>query len=422
MSPTLAQQQSSRGEIMKKSFYTTLRPCYIYLLVLDPDDEEPYFFVGKSFSNAISKVVSRHINGGYALTKNVFSREERPKLYVLQDLCITGAEAYRYVVAYTKYFMTNQLGECLNYDGTMWQAEGLKQDTEIIYQAISQEPLEDLLNRTYVTRAVDADRKNTSEMMQGVKRIVQLNIAVSEADKDLFRTYCRHLGIGQREAFGLLLDHVTNDKTGRYENVIRNKEAIINKQAQEIGKLEHKLAIANGEALPKKELWASAMVPFMIVGIKQYVQLLFPPRETVNPIKSRPYKGFMKNIPLNEEYDYPEKEGFYIIKLQAVLWGNNKSCFYVGVSLDGKHYRFRYYARDWFMGIPPRGSGYEESDSLWLMGCKKAIDGAMDLVASLPLLMVQPNKSKDKELTETECLRKPSLADRITDVVGRKPV
>ena len=40
---------------MKTDFYNTPRRYYVYLLLQDTEDEEPYYFVGKTCSQAISK-------------------------------------------------------------------------------------------------------------------------------------------------------------------------------------------------------------------------------------------------------------------------------------------------------------------------------------------------------------------------------
>lgn len=403
---------------MQNSFYEVPRPCFVYLMLLDMDEEEPFFYVGKTFSISMSKIFSRHIHAGFATTKNIFSCSARPNLYILQDHPLTGADAYRYVVAYTRYFEEQKLGECLNYDGTMWQAEFINIETTKIYQEIAREPLDELLRRTYVVRAIDADRKRAVIAESEEKRIVQFNIGINQSDKVLFDAYCKKLGISRREAFGVLLDAVTNKTGTHYESIISGKDKKIERKEQEIKKLQHKLALTTGEALPKRELWASTMVPFLLDGIKQYLQLLFPQRDVIQPVKSRPYKGFTRALLPNEEYVYPEKEGFYLIRLEAVLWGNHKSCFYMGTCSDGNRYKFRYYSKDWFMGIPPRGSGYEEQDSLWLVGCKRSADGAMDMSAAFPLpnaRLYDPTQ-KDKGNTQSEKMKKPSLADRLVNI------
>lgn len=406
---------------MKKSFYEVRRPCFVYLLLSDTGDEEPEYYVGHTFSAAISKIYSKHIHSGYVTTKDSFSVDSRPNLYVLQDRLLTGAESYRYVVAYTRYFEEKKLGMCVNYDRTTWQAEFMRPETEKIYREISQEPLEELLRRSYVVRAIDADRERKIPKKEE-QRIVQLNIGIHETEKEVFDTYCKQLGVNRREAFGILLDMATQKTNSHYEKVIKSKEAKIEKQAQEIKTMQQKLALATGQALPKRELWASAMVPFMLDGIKQYLQLLFPQRDVTQPIKSRPYKGFIRELAPDEEYIYPEKEGFYLVRLEAVLWGSNKSCFYAGTCLDGSRYKFRYYSKEWFLGIPPRGSGYEEQGGFWLVGCKGTADGAMSLTAAMPLPNLRADNSceKGKECSEPERPRKPSLADKLADIARRE--
>ena len=408
------------GAKMKKSFYERQRPCYIYLLVLDVEDEEPYYFVGKSFAFAISKVYSRHIHGGYATTKNIFSKTEKPRLYVLKNCNMTEAEAYRHIVAYVKYFEEHNLGECLNHDGTTWQTGNLMQDTERIYNEITRESLEDLLQHSYVSRAVDADRKKTSDTKLISMPAVQLNIAVDQHDKGVFQAYCKHFGLSQREAFSMLLNKDNSGTTENYERVIEAKNKKIINLEKEIVQLQRKLALASGDVLPRKELWAREMFPFLLAGVNQYIQIQLPRKEAMHPIKSRPYKSMLQNGD-QEEYSFPEKEGFYLIKLQTILWGNNKSCFYAGVGVDGNRYRFRYYKKDWFAGIVPRGSGYEEYQSLWLVGCKQSTDGAMDIVAAFPVLVQKQHDSIDG----TACVaayHKIALADKLAEIERRNSV
>lgn len=404
---------------MKNSFYGDPHPCCIYLLLLDMNDEEPYYYVGKSFSCSVSKVYSRHLHGGFASTKDIFSVDSRPNLYILQDRLLTGADAYRFIVAYHRFFEEQKLGESLNYDGTMWQAEFMKPETEKIYREISQESLPELLRRTYVARAVDADRNRDAKEHQENKWVVQLNVGITADDKALFDTYCKQLGLGHKEGFGALLDAACNKTDSHYESIISSKAKKIEKLEQEIKRLEQKLALATGEALPKREVWASEVFPLMLDGVKQYLQLLFPQRDVIQPVKSKSYKGFTRSRLPDEECIYPEKEGFHLIRLEAVLWGNHKSCFYAGTCLDGKHYKFRYYSKAWFLGVPPRGSGYEEQDSLWLLGCKRAADGAMDLIAAFPLPSARIIDSTPKSI-QSEKMQKPTLAEKLASIEERR--
>ena len=407
---------------MQDSFYNIPRPCFVYLLVLDIDDEEPFYYVGKSFASSMSKVYSRHIHSGFAATRNIFSVDAQPKLYILQDRPLTGDESYRYVVAYTRFFAENTLGESLNYEGTEWQSKFMKPETLKIYEEISREALVELLRRAYVPRAIDADRKRAEVEEQGNKRTTQLNVSIRQEDKVLFDLFCRRMGVNRRDAFGLLLEVSTSKTAEHYGEILGKKEREIERKSQEIKKLEQKLDLATGKALPQKELWASAMYPFMIEGVNTYLAMLFPEREVIEPILSRSYKGFARQQLPDEEYVYPEKEGFYLLRLQAILWGNHKSCFYAGVDMDGHHYRMRYYDKDWFLGIPPRGSGYEEQNSWWLCGVKMAADGAMELIAALPLPYTKACSSvqMDNQKDQLGQKRKQSLDDRIADIKCRE--
>ena len=215
---------------MKQNFYTAARWNFVYLLLLEEENEDnAYFFVGRTHSS-LSKIYSKHINGGYATTKETFTKTSRPKLYVLKDCQMTDAEAYRYVIAYIRFLNEYAVGESLNYDGSISQGKCLKSDTERIYREISQESLEDLLKRTYVVRAIDADRKRAAQKIQEAERVVQLNIAANENDKRAFDAYCKQLGLSRRHAFAAILDAATNKTSSQFERIISNKNQKIEKR------------------------------------------------------------------------------------------------------------------------------------------------------------------------------------------------
>ena len=207
---------------------------------------------------------------------------------------------------------------------------------------------------------------------------------------------------------------VTKADSAHWEDLLKKKDNQLEKQQAEMQKLKKELALAEGKALPQKELWASAFVPFIRAGINQYIHLLFPKRIANMPIKSKSYKSFTRTVSLDDTYQYPETEGFYLVKLQAITWGRNRSCFYMGVGNDGMNCKFRYFAKDYFCGLPPYGSGYDEENSWWLLGCRKAHDGAMELVAAFPIAITNAASHRFEDNL------KPSLREQISIAEKRK--
>ena len=67
--------------------------------------------------------------------------------------------------------------------------------------------------------------------------------------------------------------------------------------------------------------------------------------------------------------------------MEAVLWGQNKARFVVGRELDGTNRKLRCYPRPLYAGA--RIWEYP-AETEWLVGCKRASDGAMEVTAAFP--------------------------------------
>lgn len=169
--------------------------------------------------------------------------------------------------------------------------------------------------------------------------------------------------------------------------------------------------IANDKLRARRNLcMAQAMV-------RIYLQHCPPPMQTGLPLREFSYKQYKARFPDAEKYEYPEP-GQYLMRLEAIVWGKEKGPVYflVGTSLDCRKYKFRVYARDSNIGLEVHQSPHATYRSVWLLGGQLAKDGAVDLVASLPITEPITEATKVQTLSGS---RKPPLAEVLQDIQTR---
>ena len=356
----------------------------IYALI---HPSENWVYVGKTASPRLSATYSRHICGKVSATDGYFTAfEDRPLLYLLETLFLTASEAYKHVLAWIHYLESE--GYCsINHDRTTAQSESLKPDTLEILQCIRREPLSEILERTRVLKPTDADRSPDSPFIPGLPT-VQLNMRVNPHDKQLFTDFCTRQKVNQREAFSLLLDRLSPDggtpHTDELIKSLREKNQALEQANQ---RLQKRLSVATGVALPDSVQKDLSLLTQIREGISQYVHLLNASHETGEPVVQTSYRRFVKSLPPNVSYPYPAEEGSLTLTVDAVLWGGSlhKARFLVGHD-ENNRYRLRYYPKKNFFGIHLDEKGFFIKGSRWFLLFQRAKDGAMDIAMALPII------------------------------------
>lgn len=388
---------------MKKGFYTEEKRYTIYALICRADG--PWVYVGKTKSPRISAVYSQHRCSEVGATQGYCDQpDDMPELYVLEVLHITGAQAYRYVLAYLRYFLEN--GYCaMNHSGTEDQALALHPETQEIYETISQEPLDNLLAYTYVDIPADANLHPEPEPLVLPKAVrektEQMNVRMSQKDKQRFEAFCRARGVNQRQGFALLLE-----KPGE-EGVLGEMKTRLCKLQAENQKLRNQLDIQTGKAAEPVEEKARDYLQFLLPGLKRYLDSLFASAHPVKPLPKTNYRKFQRTNPFADAYGYPEQEGFYKVTPEAVVWGisDKRPCFVMCLGENGERYKLRTYPRERYAGYSFRSPLPVEPGTKWLIGVRKAKDGAMEIAAAFPL----PDVTESGSQEETAVQQKLSL-------------
>lgn len=380
--------------------HTEIRQFRIFALVLREE-----IFIGKTTSPRISAVYSRHRCGTVAATRGSLDQEERPSLHILEQLECTGADAYRHVLAWIHLF--EQAGfYSINHVATAVSSDLLYPPTETILKALPQEPAQQILARTYVQKPSEANIRPSRRLafLPEPEKQVQMNLRMTVKDKKTFDRFCRKHRLKSREALGLLLDQITGEDAHLKQLLSAQKDL-----REENNKLKDQLAVLSGKEPPVQEKRGEAYLRFLQPGLEAYIQRLFP-NEEEDMLPAVPYKRFRKQTGIR--YEYPQEEGFLLLTAEMSLWGRNRSRFVVGRGENGDYLKLRYYPKPLFAGVPiwdyPSGTR-------WLIGCRRAADGAMEIAAAFPLPSV-PKKAEAPAASE----RKVSLDDQIRTAGKRR--
>ena len=251
---------------------------------------------------------------------------------------------------------------------------------------------------------------------------IQLSIRLTAEEKEAFNRYASRMQMTQRDAFMYLLHKYENPSRSspdwKTDNTVlqvqQQSQKTIDKFTEEIANLQKKLEQAKNanpeNAAPKM----TARYRHTQELIKLWYELLqFKPKDSPT-LPRYGYKRFTRKLSPATRYLYPSEEGCYVFFPEALLYGKSRSPvnFWVGRLEDGQPCKLRVYEKWDYVGIRPSNDTYALKGSRWLVSLRKAADGAMDLIAALPL----SNNQVHYEDTST----KMSLAQRIADIEHRK--
>ena len=380
------------------------RDYRIYAMLLRA--EETYFFIGKTSAKRISAVFSRHRTGCVKVTEGYFDQAEAPELYLLEELPMTRREAYRHVVAWCSlFYRAGYVG--INHTGTLAQAMDLLPATKAIADTLSTEPLDQILERTWLPHPANADRVSDRPAAVPKTESVQMNIRLQKQDKARFDAFCHSTSLNQREGFTLLLDRTMQSaEFPHLRNLLLERDRKINALEQENEQQKAQLAYWTEFRKSPGELAKEKQMQFFQDGLKQYLQLLFPNEKGRSVLPETSYRKYTKRCPLKERPQYPEADGFLVLRLEALLWGRSRrrAAFLIGTGVDGIRYQLRCYPKADHIGLFPRSTSYAFPGAYWYAGCQRSTDGAMDLIAAFPLDIGAAASAKPEEPQRKESL------------------
>ena len=120
-------------------------------------------------------------------------------------------------------------------------------------------------------------------------------------------------------------------------------------------------------------------------------------------------------------YSYPSGSGCDYFTPEHLVYGKGvAACLFVlGRTASGERIKLRWYDRDSYVGSTFKRSAHAYKDTLWLVGYTTANDGAVDLVAAIPLGNDEPAALREST-PDTRPLEHPSFSDIIKDAEAKK--
>lgn len=412
---------------MKSDFYQSKKPFTIYVLI-HPDPEERYFYIGKTSSHRISAIYSRHINGRCVCTRYTFTQEEKPVLHLLETgVTMTPAEAYKHTLAWINLFNQNHYF-CLNAASTDIQARLPLPETEQIIAKLSLQSLDEILSNTKVDRPSDADKRILQALPTFTpeppkQQVVQMNVRMQKEDSLRLRSFCKELHINQREAMTLLIDRAYGD-ISHCKTLITAYQKKIKKLESDLQKLQKKQQILSGKQLSDSEKRKSQLLSLLHDGCHAYLKRQFPTLTQGKLCKPMQYKKCTQQLPAGISYSYPAGSGHTELRLHRIAWGRAKShpCFIFGITPDGKHVKFRYYPKKEFFGTPIKDTSYAHAGANWFVLYAAAKDTAAEIIGALPLDVPQVNAPQIVSTSDVDEKDIIPLDDAVADALVRAGV
>lgn len=375
---------------MNPNHYEEKKLFRIYAMILE--EEEKYVYIGKTTGRRLSAVYSRHRTGGIKATEGYFNECEIPEMYLLEEIWVSASEAYKHVVSWCHIF--RQAGYAgINHERTLCQADDLLPETISIVEILCREELNQILRRTYLSNPAEGDlpadlKVTPAEKKKDCAGTSQMNIRIRRRDKELFAAFCKRAGLAQREGFEVLLDGIPDEEPlSHLHSLLEERGRKISALERENQTLKANFDTWNTYGKNQREFVLEKNMQFLRDGIRQYLQHQFPDFEKKSSLPESTYRKYMRRLPLKMKYQYPDKEGFLILRLEAILWGKSihRTSFLLGTGEDGQPYKLRCYPRTTHAGLFPRESSYAFTGARWFIGCQRSQDGAMDLTAAFPM-------------------------------------
>lgn len=403
---------------MQNQFYTEEVNLKIYALI----SEDKFVFIGKT-RGPLSGVFSRHICGRNAATRDYFGKQDpiRPQMHLLQRVCASQAMGYKHVLAYAYIFLQHGY-VILNHEGTRAQLLDLHPETMQLVNAICSTPLETILKRSYLPKPSAADEDYVPQKPAPSRdeplSTERLCIRMTEKEKNTFDAFAASLRFSQRDALLYMLRQNTLPKLGseewlRNQHISRSMKSCLEKVERlekENMRLRQKWEKCS-DATPQST--QSQKIAFIKGGIGKFFQRFESTGEDNDFLPTDKYRRFIDSLPSDINYEYPSEEGFMLFYPLWVLFGQSRGVrFILGIGEDEKHYRLRYYDKWDYIGPSLINKRFGLCDTCWLVGFRKAMDGAMDVVLSLPL-NIRPRAIQPEPILEG---RKPSLDSVIAEI------
>ena len=385
---------------MKGDHYTVVRHHYIYIIYHEITQAT---FIGKTYSRDPYTVLNAHLRGERASTREDFGSDpdwnDLVNFHILESLECTGAEAYRHVIAWCRFFEDAKFMLIVPY-GTARHSEYFHPETQAIYDTVCAPfTAEEVLKREIPlwegppptsSPAPSSYFWDDDDEPSWKTTLEQLNIRVKGDVAESFRYFCKKEGITQSTGLQLLLLSQKEKRirliTDSFLDDIHAKDEKIAKLKEELNKANEKLAEISTQKTAEKDRAA-----VIRRAVKQALRLQ-EPDPYWSPMHPMSFYRASKVLDFSA-YSYPSENGYCFIELDALVYGRGPraALFVLGHTADGSLIKLRWYPKKEFIGISPAiKSPFYHKSSYWSVGYFLANDGAYDIYAAVPVDRLGP--------------------------------
>lgn len=386
---------------MKGDHYTIVRHHYIYIIYHEIDHAT---FIGKTYSRDPYTVLNAHLRGERASTREDFGSDpdwnDLVNFHILESLECTGADAYRHVIAWCRFFEDAKFTLIVPY-GTARYSEYFQPETQAIYDAVcALFTVEEVLSReiplwegspTNPSPVPSSFFGDDDDEPSWKTTLEQLNIRVKGEVAESFRYFCKKEGITQSTGLQLLL---LSQKEKRIRLITDSFLDDIHAKDEKIAKLKEELEEAKEKLAETSQKRANDKVCATVIrrAVKQAIKLQ-KPDPYWSPMYPISFYRASKVLDFSA-YSYPSENGYCFIELDALVYGRGPraALFVLGHTADDSLIKLRWYPKKEFIGISPAiKSPFYHKGSCWSVGYFLANDGAYDIYAAVPVDKLGPD-------------------------------
>lgn len=370
--------------------HSPIRHYKIYALT-SPDKQ---VYISKSYAHDLKSTYYNHVSGRCYLTADVFGKtppKVLPELHVLETVSCTFRDAYKRVIAWSRYFE-----DCgytlLVHTKTAIYSENLYSDTQTIYNQISRVPLEEILSNSNKSFTEYHEQLSTGvPKTKTPSKSSRLSIRLNDETKEAFSAFCEEQHLTQAEGFELILaqsiDFTHGQQGTRISEYLQKHHKYLEKAKEDNNKLRNIIS-RNADVYHSRRDNLNTEFKQQRLFIHAFAKHMITPdnnsMETLPVLRLKKLKQLVLNL---EDYQYPATEGISEFYLHYLAIGEGKTAarFVFGEDESGNLIRLRFYAKNQFIGIDIFNSQYSFQRAHWLVSYRKSKDEAYDLYAALPI-------------------------------------
>lgn len=350
----------------------------VFAIYAEQPDDDPLIYIGVSRMKDLRKLF-RYYRNESAIARPLFEPGISAKIMLLENRCMPGDVAYRYCLAWMRYFLAQDwdvVGHTSSYEASF----DLYERTEEIYHEIAEMPLEAVFARDQTMQ----EPMITKERVKRSKELLtdRVSIRVTKQEHDAFEQLCRTKKVTQREQFQMLLAQMSE-----CDNLSAD---IICRQSHQIDELQEEIERLNEQVKRAREnKRLKDAFQFLQAGIDEYVYTRNDVKEIpAQPLRCLTWEEFAHSFPDRHLYQYPTKDGFFLFRLETMCYGKGTYApiFLFGINCDtGERVKLRFYPRKEYAGARPVASPFFVENAYFLVGSRNLYPDVADLVSAYPL-------------------------------------